>query len=88
MEGNIRGCGETVLLGFMIGGRACHAGLIVAVEDGHVRGGVGRPVDGVEEGGIVCVEDGVVATFVVNIEGSEGFAMSEHCEFFLLLGEL
>ena len=88
MEGDFGGGGETVLLRLVIGGCACHTGLIVAVEDSHVRGGVGRPVDGVEEGGIVCVEDGVVATFVVNIEGSEGFAMPEHCEFLLLLGEL
>ena len=39
-------------------------------------------MDGVEEGGVVGVEDGVVATFVVDVEGSEGFGMSKHCEFF------
>ena len=85
LEGNVRGCGETVLLGFVTGGCACYTALIVAVEDCHVRGGVGGPVDGVEEGGIVGVEDGVVATFVVDVEGSEGFGMSEHCDFFSLL---
>ena len=87
-EGNVRGCGETVLLGCVIGGCACHTALIVAMEDCHVGGGVGGPVDGVEEGGIVGVEDGVVATFVVNVEGSEGFGVPEHCESFFLSGDL
>ena len=88
LEGNVRGCVETVLLGCIIGGCACHTALIVAVEDCHVRSGLGGPVDGVEEGGIVGVEDGVVATFVMDFESSEGFGVSEHCEFFVLLGHL
>ena len=82
MEGDVRGCGETVLLGCVIGGCACYAALIGAVVDCHVRGGVGGPVDGVEEGGVVGVEDGVVAAFVVEVEGSEGGGVAEHCEFF------
>ena len=82
LEGNVRGCGETMLLGRVIGGCACYTAVIVAVKDCHMGGGVGGPVDGVEEGGIVGVEDGVVATFVMDVEGSEGFGMSEHCEFF------
>ena len=88
MEGNVRGCGEPVLLARVIGGCACYTALIVAVEDCHVRVGVGGPVDGVEEGGVVGVEDGVGATFVVDIEGSEGLGVSEHCGFFLLWDEL
>lgn len=62
----------------MIGGRACDASPVVAMVDGHVRGGVAGPVDGVEESRIVGVEDGVGAAFVVDIEGAEGFGRSEH----------
>ena len=42
---------------------------------------VGVPVDGVEESCVVGVTDGVVAAVIVDIEDSEGFGRSEHCEF-------
>lgn len=62
----------------MICGRARDVAAVVAVVHGHVRGGVGVPVDGVEEGGVVGVEDGVGAAFVVDVEGADGFGGSEH----------
>ena len=44
--------------------------------------GVGVPVDGVEEScGRVGVTDGVVTSVIMDIQGSEGFSRSEHCEF-------
>lgn len=63
----------------MIGGGARDVALVVGVDYSHVRGGVGVPADGVEESGVVGVEDGVGATFVIDIEGPERFSRSEHC---------
>ena len=63
----------------MIGGGAGDIIEVVAAVDGHVGGGVGVPVDGVEEGCLVCVQDGVATAVVVDIESPEGVGMSEHC---------
>ena len=62
----------------MVGGCAGDGGAVVAAVDGHVWGGVAVPVDGVEEGCLVGVEDGVGAAFVVEVEGAEGFFGAEH----------
>ena len=78
LERDFRGGGESELVGCVIGGGACDAAPVVAVVDGHVRGGVAGPVDGVEESRIVGVEDGIGAAFVVDIEGAEGFGRFEH----------
>ena len=37
-------------------------------------------MDGVEQGRVVGVEDGVGAAFVVDVEGAEGFGGAEHGE--------
>ena len=63
----------------MVRGGARDVAPVVGVDNSHVRGGVGVPADGVEESGVVGVEDGVGATFVIDIEGPEGFSRSEHC---------
>lgn len=65
----------------MIGGGTYDFLGIIAVEYCHVGFGVGVPVDGVEESRVVGVTDGVVASVIVDIEHSEGFSRSEHCEF-------
>ena len=65
----------------MIGGGTCNFLGVVAVDYCHVGFGVGVPVDGVEEGCVVRVTDGVVAAVIMDIEDSEGFGRSEHCEF-------
>ena len=80
----MRRLGEAELLVGVIGGAARDLSLVVvAAVGGHVRGGVGGPVDGVEGRrccviGAVVVEDGVSAAVVEDAEGSEGFAGAEH----------
>ena len=44
-------------------------------------GGLVVPVDGVEEGRVVGVEDLPLAAPVVNVECSEGFGVAEHGGF-------
>ena len=68
----------------MIGGRACDVVAVVAVKNGHVRGGLVIPADGVEEGLFVVVEDVPRAAFLIDMEGSEGVGSSEHCGFRIL----
>lgn len=43
-----------------------------------MRGGIGVPLYGVEESRIIRIEEGPFAALVMDIEGSEGFSMSEH----------
>lgn len=52
--------------------------LVFVTVYGHVRGGIGSPVDGIEECDIVCVGDGVFAAVVIDVKGPEGFGMTEH----------
>ena len=81
LEGDVGGGGEAELLGRVVGGGA-HGRLVAVVVgavDGHVGGGFGVPVDGVEEGQVIGVEDGPVAAFVVDVEGSEGGLAKDHC---------
>lgn len=81
LEGDVRGGGEAEPVGLVVGGGARDLGLVVAVEHGHVGGGFVVPVDGVEEGRVVGVEDFPLAASVVHVEGSEGFGVAEHGGF-------
>lgn len=62
----------------MVGGGAYDTFEVVATAHCHVGGGVGVPLDGVEESRIVGVEDCVGATLIIDIEGAEGFGGADH----------
>ena len=78
MERDVGGGAEAEFLGRVIGGGAGDVEEVFAAEDGHVRGGVGVRVDDVEDGCLVCVEDGVGTALLVDVEGPEGGGVSEH----------
>ncbi len=62
----------------MVGGVADDVASVIGAVDCHVRGGVGGPVDGVEESRIVRLGDGPDAAFIMDMEDLEGFSESEH----------
>ncbi len=69
-----------MLTGCVIGGGAGDLIAVVAAVRCHVGSVVGRPVDGVQQGVIFGVDDGVVAAMVANVESLEGLGMRKHCE--------
>ncbi len=62
----------------MIGGGAHDVVSVIGAVYTHVRGGVGCPVDGVEESRIVGLGDGPDAAFIMDMEDLEGFSEPEH----------